>query len=878
MAANVSPIAASRPRSDASARSLLISRPAPLAIPACALLVGVALSEAAGEISFTAALALLAVCIAAAAGTLVMAPRGRFVTTAALCLAAAAAGALRHQSVAQLPVDHVGRIVRDEPMIARISGLVISSPLSIPAERRNPFTPIEPQPRVRFLLAAAAIHPTSAAQAVRGTIRVTVHADTLDIRPGDRLELTGWLYRPLGARNPGEPDWSRLQRNQGIHAGMTIETRALVRHLSRDENSLPARLHTLRAAARRLLVEPAALADRTNTTTIIDAMVLGQRSAVPAALNDTFMRTGSIHYLTVSGFHVAVLGGAVWLLLRWGLRRSMRTAALASAAAVLLYATIAEQDAPVLRTAALALFGAAAVVSGRPVSVLNWLALAAAAIVLINPLELFRAGFQLSFLQVLTLCTVLPLLYNRLTGRDDPGHNPNQRDAHTPAQLGLRWAGAMLLGTLLVSLCAWAASIPLTIYHFGQFAPWGMWQSAILTPLAAGVVLAGFATMLLGWAPPLALAAGAVLLWLTQTMLTLADWLATWKLTLVEVARPPLWVILGTYGLLALAWLAFRPVRPDDVSAPRAAQPGGRGAARRALAAAVLTLAAYGLLAAGCFLAAPRTGGATTLHVLDVGNGSATLVVAPDGRSLLVDLGTAEQVDTGQVAARALAAVGAASLEMLALSHADLDHYSGVPTLLSELNERTSAGGLPRLVSTAAMAEYAGGAVLARIRRLAPADTPAVEMISQSDELSVGPLRVEVLWPPRPLDPALRENDTSLVVRVRTPAGRSVLIPGDIEQAAMLALLADHADERVDLRSDVLIAPHHGSVAPSATARFYRAVSPRWVIASTGRPRPGLRELVERELGPACRVVTTREHGAVSLRLSGDEIELRAVR
>jgi beta-lactamase superfamily II metal-dependent hydrolase len=126
-----------------------------------------------------------------------------------------------------------------------------------------------------------------------------------------------------------------------------------------------------------------------------------------------------------------------------------------------------------------------------------------------------------------------------------------------------------------------------------------------------------------------------------------------------------------------------------------------------------------------------------------------------------------------------------------------------------------------------------------------------------------------VLWPPAGLDPQTwRPNDRALVLRLRA-GGYRVLIPGDIERDALRALLAAHAAGTLSLAADVLVAPHHGSVAGPATAAFLAAVDPELIVVSAAEPRPALRALVARTLGPDRPVLVTGEVGAVTLRLAG---------
>lgn len=110
------------------------------------------------------------------------------------------------------------------------------------------------------------------------------------------------------------------------------------------------------------------------------------------------------------------------------------------------------------------------------------------------------------------------------------------------------------------------------------------------------------------------------------------------------------------------------------------------------------------------------------------------------------------------------------------------------------------------------------------------------------------------------------ENDRSLVFRL-TAFGRRALIPGDISRDAIRALLELHENREIDLRCDVLIAPHHGAIVPE-TAEFIAAVEPEAVVVSTGQDRSRLRQLLFDQFGAECRMYSTDESGAVKISIS----------
>ena len=254
-------------------------------------------------------------------------------------------------------------------------------------------------------------------------------------------------------------------------------------------------------------------------------------------------------------------------------------------------------------------------------------------------------------------------------------------------------------------------------------------------------------------------------------------------------------------------------------------------------------------------------GAGCTLQVLAIGNGSTMLLTAPGAHAAILDVGTDTNSDPGETAALALHAAGLRHVEAVVVSHGNFDHHSGLPTLLRRVPvERWLTNSY---FTTQGETESSTDRLLRRL----PDGVSKHDVLRAGERLALGEVTLEVLWPRDGLGLTWDDNNASLVMRI-SAAGRTILVTGDIERDAMKALVEGEQAGRISLKSDVLIAPHHGAVLKNVTGEFYAAVSPSVVVVSTRTERPKLETLVGNVLGPKVRIVETGRVGAVTVRIT----------
>ena len=237
-----------------------------------------------------------------------------------------------------------------------------------------------------------------------------------------------------------------------------------------------------------------------------------------------------------------------------------------------------------------------------------------------------------------------------------------------------------------------------------------------------------------------------------------------------------------------------------------------------------------------------------TAIALDVGQGSSTLFLSSDS-AVLVDCGGSSQTDPGDLAADALASIGATKLDALILTHLDDDHFNGIPQLFWRLDVEQVL--LPKAVSDPEP--------LSLLMELAEAENCAVTFVTEVETLSAGGADI-TLYPPLS---GGSSNEEGLFV-LCSAGGFDALITGDADAFTERLLLKYYPIPDLEL----LVAGHHGS-KHSTSAALLDTLRPELAIISAGynsygHPAP---ETLERLETAGAETLRTDLSGTITLRV-----------
>ncbi len=812
--------------------------------------------------------------------------RGLAVVAALWCLA----GGLRYG--AAIPRIDSGHVAAYHGTMVELVGRVAAEP-----DRRDG--------RVGYRLAVREVRTDSGPALAHGL--VIVWGPVHPVQPyGAVLRVRGRLDTPRAIEGF---DYAGFLARQGIHSVME---RATIERIARGGgNPLVRTLLHLKARGRMVLAASLPQPESGLATGIL----LGDDKGIPSHTADAFRRTNTSHVIAISGSNISLLVAALSTLLapRLSARRSLPIIL----ATLTLYALLVGADPAVVRAAIMGGLMGVAQALGRTADALIGLLAAAWAMTLYRPLYIGDLGFQLSFAATLGLIVLVPRLnYLGATWtrriflpRQQFPADRSPLSAHRAAVVGpsavtigtdqrrhalpiAQWLGEAVSTSVAAQLTTW----PILAHQLGQISVAGLLANFLIVPVQPLVMGLGACTILAGLAVPALGAVVGALAWLPLAFtIHIVERAAGLPLAAVPWRMPATAMVLYYTGL-ALALLlpeckgtrqSPRPqsATPDHreatddaaVQSRRAGQPPRgtpprehclgpeiavrlRAQANRQANALLAGLAGVAILVWLAVFHQPD--GLLHIRMLNVGQGDAVLVVAPNGRRMLVDGGPSPSAVLDRLG-RYLAPWDR-RLDAVVLTHPDADHVGGLPAVIER---------------------YRVALVLDSI---ASADTPNArqwqEALARADcrpIIATAGMRMrlddrrgvwaDVLWPPSGLLPANEEDPNALSTVLRLEYGRTaILLTGDLEAEGEAALLAAGAA----LRADVLKVGHHGS-ASSTGAPFVAAVQPRLALIGVGagnrfgHPSP---EVLARLA--SVPVLRTDQNGDIEILSDGREIWL----
>ncbi|MCF6298555.1 MAG: DNA internalization-related competence protein ComEC/Rec2 [Thiomicrorhabdus sp.] len=657
--------------------------------------------------------------------------------------------------------------------------------------------------------------------------------------------------------NPSGFDYEAWLLQQGISA--TGYIKALTRKEKRlQDDPMLVMQKISEASALSLFAWRNTLATRLNTVfdkseyaSFYRALTFGDKSDIASEDWILLQNTGTIHLMVISGLHMGIIAflgfwffKQVW---RWvGYRQTAmdlpKFAALGGLLFATLYLMVSGFSIPTQRAWLMVVAVLGFVLLRRTFQPWSALALAALLIVLLDTTSVLSFGFWLSFIAVALI--FLALKSPLIKPPDLPVSIDGTVEKATRSQRWFHGFKTLLWLQLILTL----GLAPFLIWAFHSLPVYSFIANMIAVPFISFL--------------------GLPWLFLSSVIGLISVEGGQWMIGLLDMAWHPFWQFLQWVNQLPFHTVAFAERSIFWLLAIYALLFFGLRLKKTWPQAGVLLLVFIWMMSLSMEglngVSRPEVNQAK-LTVLDVGQAQA-IVIETQHHVVLYDLGGkwGDTMDGTKLAIQPyLTAQGWSNVDLLIVSHSDMDHAGGLQRLLTLFSVRQAVSGQPKVLNKRIAKE--GFFTLCKAGQSWEFDGVVFEMLSPRPDWMASTLT--------------SDNDLSCVLTI-TIGGEKILITGDLSQKGEVLLLDEYRAE--SLQADLLIAGHHGSKSSSATD-FLQAVSPTKIVFSAGYlnrfnfPSPAVIERIEKinEQGvqPAIHWWNTACSGALTFEISSEGIK-----
>lgn len=297
---------------------------------------------------------------------------------------------------------------------------------------------------------------------------------------GDRLVFTGYLNEITNAGNPNEFDYKSYMANQGIFFTAYAQSDKYI-VLEHDQGKYLKR--TALNWRNKLLIIYQNFNIYGQSYGVLSALTLGYRDEVDPETRQMFADTGAMHILAVSGLHVGIIFMILNSLLAF-MSKNKWAILLKSIIIILslwIFAFIAGLSPSVTRSALMFSMFVIGKLLRRSTSIYNIIFASAFILLMINPLDVFAVGFQLSYAAVLSIVFFQPYIYKLFVF-----------ERNIPDKI---WA------LLSVSIAAQMGTMPIGFFYFHQFPNYFFLTNVLVIPLASIILYLAVLLLAINWIP-----------------------------------------------------------------------------------------------------------------------------------------------------------------------------------------------------------------------------------------------------------------------------------------------------------------------------------------------------------------------------------------
>lgn len=677
-----------------------------------------------------------------------------------------------------------------------------------------------------------------------------------ECRIGNRIRMEGTIQTYGHATNPGEFDQYEYYLAHGIYYLILPDT---IQIINREYKIWNEELRRLRKRIEAQIDTQYEYGERG----ILKAFFIGKKQELEPDLKALLQTQGVIHILTISGLHIAMLGGMLLKLFR-KLGLSMKASGILAVIGVVGYGELAGFGLSTQRAIIAFAITVLGTVIGRKSDMLTSLGVAIGYIMLKNPVAWKDTGVWLSISAIAGVIvtqelertsTKLEIIRTTLQT-----HNV-KLESRARRSIG-DWVQCIrkkVWESLKASVTIWLFQYPVLSYSFYQIPLYGPILNLLILPWISLFLIAATCSLVVSAMQiPYAGFWRTICCSMIRGYEMLCALSADLPMSVMTIGKPKLWKMgvyyAGLIGML-LVWKHDKTKKMKNLI--QAAGKENEQSRRKKRAAFCIEKLRYMMLLTVLICLVGYQSDKTKIVIADVGQGDGIVFTGSNGTTVLLDGGSSSEKKVGTyILTPMLHSMGYNRIDYVVLSHMDGDHTSGVMELLEE----TKPGGVT--IGCILVSDYAKeNPDYEELRLLASKKNIPVKEMRPGDVIALGQATLRCLYPSKEKEME-KTNDQSLVLEWNTEQFSGILV-GDLEVAGEETLIAKELSGRKQ-GYDFLKVGHHGSKS-STSEQFLNTCKPGFAIISYGTNRYGHpnQEVLERLQKHGCHIVTTRQNGAI---------------
>lgn len=634
---------------------------------------------------------------------------------------------------------------------------------------------------------------------------------TQNIEAGDFIEGSGKINEIEQGSNPKLFDNKVYFQSKNILSSITFNNNSYTVLKNKNFNikkiTLKYKKNALRAIENNL---------NEMNSSIMKSIIFGDDTYLKSQTLDKFRKLGLSHILAVSGLHIGILSGFIILLLKF-IKINIKVALLLTLITVWLYGFVLGYPVTVLRAFIMLVIFVMSKLIYKRYDIINSLLFTAYILLLVNPIQIYSIGYQLSFIIVMSLSLFSKNIENILESRSKLSKTFS---ALVAAQIGL---------------------IPISIYHFNYVSIFAIVSNLILVPFLTISLILSFILINISYISNIIVVyIGYVIEFILNIFNHISSVMYNYLCFNYYLVSPTIIEIIVYYLMFIIAFKHIhfykyqKKINKVIIIYLFII----------AISTNIINLKIYEL----------------NINFIDVGQGDCILVSA-NNKNYIIDAGGPifTKYNIGdKIVIPYLLKNGIKNIDGIFISHYDKDHCSAVPLLIEKLNVKKIFVGYIDTNN-----DQCNDIInIANVKKL------PINLIKKNSKIKISKdLEIFVLHPANNLINS--DNNNSLVLLLRY-YNYKILFTGDIEAVIENNIIKDY-----DIDINILKVAHHGSKT-SSTLEFIQEMNPKFAVISVGKNTYGHpdKAILERYKKEGVKIFRTDEDGMIGVKLTKNSIKI----